>query len=138
MKLRLTLLAALTGMTLLLAACDVPGLSPDPRLAMREADSKAIGNACRYAVRGLEECYAANPKALKPAILEGWREMDAYMRDNNIQGQPNTRTAKAAAPVASVAEAAESDGKTNPQVESSGVKKTDGTKAKDKKSGIRL
>jgi len=26
-----------------------------------------------------------NPKALKAAIYAGWRDMDAYMRDNNIQ-----------------------------------------------------
>lgn len=73
---------------LLLAACDIPGLGPDPRIAMREAEGKAIGGACRYAVRGIEECYELNPKALKTAIFEGWREMDQYMRDNKIDGQP--------------------------------------------------
>lgn len=73
---------------LLLAACDIPGLGPDPRIAMREAEGKAIGGACRYAVRGIEECYELNPKALKTAVFEGWREMDQYMRDNKIDGQP--------------------------------------------------
>jgi|UniRef100_UPI0035B0F03E hypothetical protein len=73
---------------LLLAACDIPGLGPDPRIAMREAEGKAIGGACRYAVRGIEECYQLNPKALKTAIFEGWREMDQYMRENKIEGQP--------------------------------------------------
>ena len=73
---------------LLLAACDIPGLGPDPRIAMREAEGKAIGGACRYAVRGIEECYELNPKALKTAIFEGWREMDQYMRENKIEGQP--------------------------------------------------
>ncbi|HBH39088.1 MAG TPA: hypothetical protein DDX06_12010, partial [Curvibacter sp.] len=71
---------------LLLAACDIPGLGPDPRIAMREAEGKAIGGACRYAVRGIEECYELNPKALKTAVFEGWREMDQYMRDNKIDG----------------------------------------------------
>jgi hypothetical protein len=138
MKLRLPLVLAVTA--LLLAACDIPGVSPDPRIAMREADSKAIGNACRYAVRGLEECYATNPKAFKPAILEGWREMDAYMRDNNIQGQPAARTAQAEAGHVAAAEQAEGNGKTNPQSEAGGVKKTEDTKAKSgsKKPGIRL
>ena len=73
---------------LLLAACDIPGLGPDPRIAMREAEGKAIGGACRYAVRGIEECYQLNPKALKTAVFDGWREMDQYMRENKIEGQP--------------------------------------------------
>ncbi|MEK9804364.1 MAG: hypothetical protein VW475_13260 [Curvibacter sp.] len=72
---------------LLLAACDIPGLGPDPRIAMREAEGKAIGGACRYALRGIEECYQLNPKALKTAIFDGWREMDQYMRENKIEGQ---------------------------------------------------
>ncbi|MFN7444798.1 MAG: hypothetical protein ACK5RC_06455 [Curvibacter sp.] len=74
--------------TLLLAACDIPGLGPDPRVAAREAEGKAIGGACRYALRGIEECYQLNPKALKTAVFEGWREMDLYMRENKIEGQP--------------------------------------------------
>jgi len=73
---------------LLLAACDIPGLGPDPRIAAREAEGKAIGGACRYALRGIEECYQLNPKASKTAIFEGWKEMDVYMRENKIEGQP--------------------------------------------------
>ena len=82
---RLLLIPALA---LLLAACDIPGLGPDPRIAMREAEGKAIGGACRYATRGIEECYQLNPKALKTAVFDGWREMDQYMRENKIEGQP--------------------------------------------------
>jgi len=78
-------------LALLLTACDIPGMGPDPRIAMREAEGKAIGGACRYAVRGIEECYQLNPKALKTAIFDGWREMDQYMRDNKIEGQPPER-----------------------------------------------
>ncbi len=85
MPLRLLLLSTLA---LLLSACDIPGLGPDPRIAQREADSKAIGGACRHALRGIEECYLLNPKALKTAVFEGWREMDQYMRDNKLEGQP--------------------------------------------------
>ncbi len=81
---RLLLLPALA---LLLAACDIPGLGPDPRIAQREADGKAIGGACRHALRGIEECYQLNPKASKTAVFDGWREMDQYMRDNKIEGQ---------------------------------------------------
>ena len=74
--------------TLVLAACDIPGLGPDPRIAQREADGKAIGAACRHAIRGIEECYNQNEKALKTAVFEGWKEMDQYMRENKIEGIP--------------------------------------------------
>ena len=72
----------------LLAACDIPGLGPDPRVAQREEEAKAIGGACRYAVRGIEDCYANNPKSSKAAIFAGWKDMDGYMRDNKIEGIP--------------------------------------------------
>jgi hypothetical protein len=85
-------LLIIPALALLLAACDIPGLGPDPRIAMREAEGKAIGGACRYAIRGIEECYQLNPKALKTAVFEGWREMDQYMRENKIEGQATPST----------------------------------------------
>jgi len=78
----------LAAMTLLLAGCDIPGLGPDPRIAQREADGRAIGAACRHAMRGIEDCYNNNERALKTAVFEGWKEMDQYMRDNKIEGIP--------------------------------------------------
>ena len=72
---------------LLLAGCDIPGLGPDPRIAQREADGKAIGSACRHALRGIEDCYQLNEKASKTAVFAGWKEMDQYMRENKIEGQ---------------------------------------------------
>ncbi len=84
MKIRL-LFAALA---LLLAGCDIPGLGPDPRIAQREADGKAIGAACRHALRGIEDCYGLNEKAAKTSVFEGWKEMDQYMRENKIEGIP--------------------------------------------------
>ncbi len=74
------------ALTLLLAGCEIPGLGPDPRIAQREADGKAIGGACRHALRGIEDCYGLNEKALKTAVFEGWKEMDQYMRENKIDG----------------------------------------------------
>ncbi|EHL23696.1 hypothetical protein KYG_06574 [Acidovorax sp. NO-1] len=75
---------------LLLTACDkIPGLGPDPRVAQREEEAKAIGGACRHALRGLEDCYTLNPKAPKAQVFAGWKDMDAYMRENNIQGTPS-------------------------------------------------
>ncbi|MEI8325726.1 MAG: hypothetical protein WCH44_10260 [Betaproteobacteria bacterium] len=89
MPLRLCLLA----LSLLLAACDVasiPGLGPDPRAVQRDADSKAIGGACRYGLRGIEDCYGMNPKASKSQIFAGWKDMDQYMRENKIDGVTST------------------------------------------------
>jgi hypothetical protein len=77
----------LITLVLLLAGCDIPGLGQDPRAAQREADGKAIGGACRHAMRGIEDCYQLNPKASKTAVFTGWKDMDQYMRENNIQGQ---------------------------------------------------
>jgi hypothetical protein len=56
---------------LLLAGCEIPGLGPDPRIAQREEESKAIGGACRHALRGLEDCYTLNPKASKASGVCG-------------------------------------------------------------------
>lgn len=79
-------LLLLLPLTLLLTACEIPGLGPDPRITQREADGKAIGGACRHALRGIEDCYALNARASKTAIFEGWKEMDVYMRENKIEG----------------------------------------------------
>ncbi len=72
---------------MLLAGCDIPGMGPDPRVAQREADGKAIGSACRHALRGIEDCYTLNEKASKTAVFAGWKEMDQYMRENKLEGQ---------------------------------------------------
>ena len=80
----LRLLIPLT--VLLLAGCDLPGMGPDPRIAQREAEAKAIGSACRYGLRGIEDCYSLNEKSSKAAIFTGWKEMDEYMRENKIEG----------------------------------------------------
>ncbi|GAA4429365.1 hypothetical protein [Acidovorax lacteus] len=86
-------LLARTGLLaslVLLSGCElqIPGMGPSAA-AVREAESKAIGGACRHALRGLEDCYTLNPKASKSAIFEGWREMDLYMRENKIDGAPS-------------------------------------------------
>lgn len=81
--LRLSLLAA----ALPLAACDQLGIEdPVKAQAAKEADGKAIGSACRHALRAIEDCYVLNPKANKAAVFNGWKEMDEYMRENKIEG----------------------------------------------------
>jgi hypothetical protein len=83
MNLRLLTLS----LAMLLAGCDIPGTGPDPRLVQREADGRAIGGACRYALRGIEDCYQLNERASKTAIFAGWKDMDQYMRENKMEGQ---------------------------------------------------
>ncbi|HCL87027.1 MAG TPA: hypothetical protein DIC45_11170 [Comamonadaceae bacterium] len=84
--------AALAVALLALTGCDIPGLGPDPRTVQREAEAKAIGGACRHALRGLEDCYTLNPKAAKAQIFAGWKDMDVYMRENKIEGSPSVLT----------------------------------------------
>lgn len=79
---------------LLLAGCDQLGALlelPDPQkeAATIEAEGKAIGGACRHSGRALEDCYAMNPKAQKAAVFSGWREMNDYMMQNNMQTVPS-------------------------------------------------
>jgi hypothetical protein len=83
----MTLRLLILSLALLLAGCDIPGMGPDPRAAQREADGKAIGGACRYSLRAIEDCYRLNEKASKTAIFAGWKDMDQYMRENKIEGQ---------------------------------------------------
>ena len=79
-----TLLIIFTA--LLLSACDMLGLGPDPRIAQKEADAKATGGACRHGLRSIEDCYTLNKGVNKAAIYAGWREMDEYMRENKLEG----------------------------------------------------
>ena len=77
----------------LLAGCDVVvgalGIeSPEKVAAIREADGKAIGGACRHAGRAIEDCYALNRKADKASVFAGWRDMNDYMRENKIEPVP--------------------------------------------------
>ena len=91
----------------LLTGCldKVPGLGPDPRAVVKENEAKAIGSACRHAMRGIEDCYTLNPKAPKALVFAGWKEMDEYMREHKLEGTPSVLTQKPEAPKA----AADSD-----------------------------
>jgi hypothetical protein len=82
----MTLRPIILVLTLLLAGCDLAELLADPKVVQKIADSKAIGGACRHGMRSIEDCYALNEKASKAAVYDGWKEMDAYMRENNIEG----------------------------------------------------
>ena len=63
-----------------LSACEQLGIDDPAKVAAQtEADAKAIGSACRHAMRAIEDCYVLNPKAQKAAVYTGWREMDEYL-----------------------------------------------------------
>lgn len=69
----------------LLTACERLGV-PDPakEAALKEADAKATGSACRHAGRAIEDCYSLNPDAARAPVYAGWKEMNDYMRENSM------------------------------------------------------
>jgi hypothetical protein len=78
---------AILALCALLGGCDQLGIESGTEVAARkELEGKAIGSACRQAMRALEDCYTLNKKASKAAIFAGWREMDEYMRENKLEG----------------------------------------------------
>ena len=80
---------ALLPALLLLSGCEMLGLETPGMATQRQAaEARAVGAACRHAVRSIEDCFAANPRMSRAAIFEGWREMDQHMRDNDIEGMP--------------------------------------------------
>lgn len=89
-----------------LAGCDQLGIeTPQKATERQQAEARAIGSACRHAVRAIEDCYTLNPKADKAAVFAGWREMDEYMRENKLEGvtpvvprPPPVAASKASAP----------------------------------------
>src|SRR5690606_8293740 len=78
--------AVLSALLLLIAGCDQLGVDTPATVKQRkEAESRAIGGACRHAGRAIEDCYTLNRRADKAAVFAGWREMDDYMRENKIE-----------------------------------------------------
>lgn len=55
------------------------------KAARTDAEGKAVGGACRQSGRAIEDCYSIYSWLPKSAIYEGWRDMDAYMRDNKLE-----------------------------------------------------
>jgi hypothetical protein len=59
--------------------------SPAAKAAHDDADGRAVGGACRQSGRAIEDCYAIYSWLPRASIYEGWRDMDAYMRENNLE-----------------------------------------------------
>ncbi|MFN3737006.1 hypothetical protein [Hydrogenophaga sp.] len=89
-------LLSLIAVTALLGGCDALGIETAAQVyARKEAEGRAIGSACRHAVRSIEDCFASNPRSGKAAVFEGWKDMDQYMRENSIVGMPSENRAPA-------------------------------------------
>lgn len=58
---------------------------PAKKEARMEAEGKAVGSACRQSGRAIEDCYSIYNWLPKAAMFTGWREMDEYMRQNQIE-----------------------------------------------------
>jgi hypothetical protein len=83
-------LSVISALLLALAGCDLVnqklGLEdPAQKEARTEAEAKAVGSACRHSGRAIEDCYAIYSWLPKAGIYAGWREMDEYMRQNQIE-----------------------------------------------------
>ena len=59
--------------------------NPAAKAAKDEADGKAVGGACRQSGRAIEDCYSIYSWLPRAAIYDGWRDMDAYMRENKLE-----------------------------------------------------
>lgn len=53
--------------------------------AAQQAEAKAVGSACRQSGRAIEDCYSIYNWLPKASIYEGWKEMDVYMRENQLE-----------------------------------------------------
>jgi hypothetical protein len=83
-SLRILLTAAL--LAVFLSGCDF--LQQEMGIespAAKEADGRAVGGACRQSGRAIEDCYAIYSWLPRASIYEGWRDMDAYMRENQLE-----------------------------------------------------
>lgn len=110
---------------LLLAGCEQLGLENQAaEQAREEAEGKAIGGGCRQTGRPLEECYQNNRRSSKAAIYAGWREMDAYMRENKIE---ETKPDSPMKPSAAATRAPASAGETGEAGSTPGQKQEAGT-----------
>jgi hypothetical protein len=122
-------LACLLPLLAALAGCDQLGIDTPAKIAAnKEAEGKAIGAACRNAMRAIEDCYTLNPKAHKASVFAGWMEMDQYMRDNKLAGTPPVLPRDGATEVAPSSAKAEDNSKADkpdPMVDSKSVDKAE-------------
>ncbi len=103
-------LVALFLLCLLTAGCEQLGIeTPAVTYARLQADSKAVGGACRNAGRAIEDCYAMNKKADRASVFTGWREMSEYMLENKLEPVIPTYKPEPAPPPPAPPQAAKAD-----------------------------
>ena len=98
---RLLLVAALPlagGCDMLSELLEIP--NPAREHAIKEAEGRAIGGACRHAGRSLEDCYTLNPTAEKASVFAGWRDMNDYMMEHKLEVVPSLLTPDSTKPAA--------------------------------------
>ena len=83
-------LLTVTAMAATLSGCDLiqqqMGIEdPATKAAKADAEGRAVGGACRQSGRAIEDCYAIYSWLPKASTYEGWRDMDAYMRENKLE-----------------------------------------------------
>lgn len=81
------LLISTAGCDMLSELLDIP--NPAREHAMKEAEGRAVGGACRHAGRSLEDCYALNPGSEKASVFAGWRDMNDYMMEHKLDVVPS-------------------------------------------------
>jgi hypothetical protein len=83
---------------LLLGGCDQLGIESASRRGGAQG-SRRQGHRRRLPAcdRSVEDCYANNKRAEKAAVFAGWKEMNDYMRENNIAAVPAGRDTAVAA-----------------------------------------
>ena len=59
--------------------------APAVKAARLDAEGQAVGSACRQSGRAIEDCYSIYSWLSKASIYQGWRDMDAYMRENKLE-----------------------------------------------------
>ena len=77
------LVATLTGCDMVQQQMGIE--SPAAKAAKADAEGRAVGGACRQSGRAIEDCYAIYSWLPKASTYEGWRDMDAYMRENKLE-----------------------------------------------------
>jgi hypothetical protein len=83
-------LLIIAALAVVLPGCDIiqqeMGIEdPAAKVARSEAEGRAVGGACRQSGRAIEDCYSIYSWLPKASIYEGWRDMDAYMRENKLE-----------------------------------------------------
>jgi hypothetical protein len=100
--------------------------------ATQQAEGKAVGSACRQSGRAIEDCYSIYNWLPKASIYEGWKEMDAYMRENQLETVAPQLPPPESPSAAKKRKKAEASAAAEPEAEKAGAKEESSTKSDEK------